>query len=338
MNAIKNPHPLKSKCFLIFVFTALFFPICSIVHGQTGAKMFRVGELLFRDGTRMGPGRQAFRRQLHDLGYIEGKNILYETRSAKGHIERFHELAAELVRLNVDVVFASSTNEALAFKAVTKTIPIVFHVTSDPIEDGLVQSLARPGGNITGLSNFAPELSGKRLELLKEIIPSLSRVAVFGTSNVPGAAQMLKQTELTAAAFGVKVHYLDVQDPKDIDTAFRAASKARFEAILWTVAGSVASFQRKEIAEHAVKSRIPTIYELPTYVEGGGLMSYGVNLYDLDRRAATYVDKLLKGAKPADLPVEQPTKFELIINLKTAKQIGLTIPPNVLARADRVIR
>ena len=208
---------------------------------------------------------------------------------------------------------------------------------TDPVGNGFVASLARPGGNITGLSGLSPELSGKRLELLKEIVPSLSRVAVLRTSTRPGNAQELKEIELAAGAFKVKLQYLDVLDPKDIETAFRAASKERADAVL-VLASTVAAAHRKELAELAIKSRLPAIYFRPDFVVDGGLMSYGVSFTDMDRRVATYVDKILKGRTPADLPVEQPIKFEFIVNLKAAKQIGLTIPPNVLARADRVIR
>jgi putative ABC transport system substrate-binding protein len=208
----------------------------------------------------------------------------------------------------------------------------------DPVGTGFVASLARPGGNTTGLSTLAPELSGKRLELLKETVPRLSRAAVFGTSTRPEHAQVLREVELAAAAFKVQLQYLDVLDPKDIETAFRAASKGRADAVLFMVAGGVAIAHRTEIVELAVKSRLPVMYERQEYVDAGGLMTYGVKQTDLDRRAATYVDKILKGRTPADLPVEQPMKFEFIINLKAAKQIGLTIPPNVLVRADRVIR
>jgi putative ABC transport system substrate-binding protein len=207
----------------------------------------------------------------------------------------------------------------------------------DPVGTGIVASLARPGGNITGLSTFAPELSGKRLELLKETIPKLSRVAVFGTSTLPGNAQMLREVELAAKAFGVKLQNLDVLDPKDIETAFRAASKGRADAVL-ALAIPVLVLQRPQVTDLAVKHRLPAIYDRREFVEGGGLMSYATSITDLDRRAATFVDKILKGTKPADIPVEQPMKFEFIVNLKAAKQIGLTIPPNVLVRADRVIR
>jgi putative tryptophan/tyrosine transport system substrate-binding protein len=207
----------------------------------------------------------------------------------------------------------------------------------DPVGTGYVASLARPGGNITGLSTLAPELSGKQLELLKEIVPRFSRVAVLGASTNPGNAQQLEETEQAAEAFRIQLQYLDVLDPKDIETAFRAASKGRADAVL-VLGGPALSSRRTQIAEFAVKNRLPTIDSSRRHAEAGGLMSYGVNLTDLDRRAATYVDKILKGSKPADLPVEQPTKFELVINLKTAKQIGLAIPPNVLARADKVIK
>jgi putative ABC transport system substrate-binding protein len=207
----------------------------------------------------------------------------------------------------------------------------------DPVGSGFVASLARPGGNITGLSNLAPEISGKRLELLKEIVPKLSRVAVFGTSTNPGTTQMFRETELAAGALGVKLQYLDLLDPRDIDTAFRTASKWRADAVL-ELGGAVASSQRTQVVDLAAKNRLPATYNVPDFVHAGGLMSYGVNRIDLYRRAAVFVDKILKGAKPADIPVQQPTKFELVINLKAAKQIGLTIPPNVLARADRVIR
>jgi putative tryptophan/tyrosine transport system substrate-binding protein len=244
---------------------------------------------------------------------------------------------AELVREKVDIIVAAGAAVTRPAKEVTSTIPIVMAQDPDPVANGFVASLARPGGNITGLSTFRPELSGKRLELLKEVIPKLSRVAVFGTSTTLDSTQALKETELAAGLLKVQLQYLDVLDPKDFESAFRAAVKERSDAVLWMVLGALTT-QRARIVDIAAKSRLPVIYELPSWVEAGGLMSYGVNLADLDRRAATYVDKILKGAKPADLPVEQPTKFEFIINLKAAKQIGLTIPPNVLARADRVIR
>jgi putative ABC transport system substrate-binding protein len=269
---------------------------------------------------------------------VEGKNIVIEWRAADGNRERQRALAAELVRLNVDVIVASSGGDTRAVKEATTTIPIVIAQSDDPVSDGLVASLSRPGGNITGLSRLSPELSGEQLELLKEVVPKFSRVAVFGTSNSPGNAQVLRETELGAEALQVTVQYLDVLRPADFETAFREVNRRRADAALWLVSGSVATAYRTKVSELAVMNRLPVIYETARWVEAGGLMSYGVSLPDLDRRAAIYVDKILKGAKPADLPVEQPTKFELMINLKTAKQIGLTIPPSVLARADKVIR
>jgi putative ABC transport system substrate-binding protein len=244
---------------------------------------------------------------------------------------------AELVRLKVDVIVSGGNSATEAAKKATNTIPIVMTRASDPIASGFVSSLARPGGTITGLSTLSPEINGKRLELLKETIPKLARLAVLGTSTSPGNAQELKEVEVAAGAFGVKLQYLDVLTSKEIEPAFRAATKGRAEAVL-IMLGALGTSQRKEMASLELKIRLPVIYESARSVEAGGLMAYGVSSLDLDRRAATYVDKILKGAKPADLPVEQPKKFELVINLKTAKQIGLTIPPNVLARADRVIR
>jgi putative ABC transport system substrate-binding protein len=274
---------------------------------------------------------------LRDLGYVEGKNIAIALRFAEGDLQRERAFAAELVRLNVDVIVTVGSNATRAAKEATGRIPIVMTQDPDPVGNKFVASLGRPGGNITGLSNFNRELSGKRLELLKEMIPRLSRVAVFGTSTQPGHPQARKETELASAALGVKLQYLDVLEPKDIEAAFRTAAKGHAEAILG-LGGSVLNLQQPKIIELAAKRRLPAMYSVRSYVERGGLISYGVSITDLDRRAATYVDKILKGAKPAELPVEQPTKFELVINLKAAKQIGLTIPPNVLARADRVIR
>jgi putative ABC transport system substrate-binding protein len=269
---------------------------------------------------------------------VEGKNIVIEYRYAEGKPGRLSEFAAELVRLNVDVIVTGGPAPTRAAKEATVKIPIVMGFDNDPVGSGFVASLARPGGNITGLSTLSPEISGKQLELLKEILPKLSRVAVFGTSTRPGNAQSLKEVELAAGALGVKLQYLDVREPKDIETAFRAAGKGRADAVLMMVAGGVTSAHRSEVVELAVKSRLPAIYDRVEFVEIGGLMTYTESSTDLFRRAAMYVDKILKGAKPADLPVEQPKKFELVINLKAAKQIGLTIPPNVLVRADKVIK
>jgi putative ABC transport system substrate-binding protein len=268
---------------------------------------------------------------------VEGKNIVIEWRSAEGKTDRVPGLAAELVRLKVDIIVTNGPAVTRPVKEATTTIPIIMAQDPDPVGSGFVASLARPGGNITGLSTLHPEMSGKQLELLKEIIPKLSRVAVLGTSTRPGHAQSLKEIELAAGAFKTQLQYLDVLDPKDIETAFGAASKGGADAVL-ALNSAVLNSQRKQIVELAVKNRLPAIYDRREFVDDGGLMSYGTNFADLSRRAATYVDKILKGAKPADLPVEQPKKFEFIINLKAAKQIGLTIPPNVLARAEKVIK
>jgi len=310
----------------------------AVATAQQPTKIPQIGYLAGASPSSNPARTQAFRQGLRELGYVEGKNIVSEWRFAEEKLDRLPALAAELVRLKVDVIVTAGPIPTRSAKEATSTIPIVMTQDSDPVGNGFVASLARPGGNITGLSTLAPELSGKRLELLKEIVPRLSRVAVFGTSTIPGNAQSLKEVEFAAGAFGVKLQYLDVLGPKDIETAFRTAGKGRADAVLWLVAAAVASAHRTKIADLAVKGRLPVIYPGRSYVEAGGLMTYGVNVEDLDRRAATYVDKILKGAKPADLPVEQPTKFELIINLKAAKQIGLTIPPNVLARADKVVK
>jgi putative ABC transport system substrate-binding protein len=306
-------------------------------EAQQATKVPRIG-YLSATSPSVNPTRiEAFRQGLRELGYVEGKNIIIDWRYADGKLDRLRELAAELVRLKVDVIVTGGPTTTPAVKEATTTIPIVMGYDNDPVGSGFVASLARPGGNITGLSALSPELSGKRLELLKEIIPRLSRVAVLGTSTQPGNAQALREVELAAGAFGVKLQYLDVLDPKDVETAFRAASKGRADAVLVLV-GAVLNSHRIQVADLAVKNRLPAVYGQPQYVEDGGLLSYAPSFTDLFRRAATYVDKILKGAKPADLPVEQPTKFELIINLKAAKQIGLTIPQKVLGRADRVIK
>ena len=279
---------------------------------------------------------KAFREGLGELGYVEGKSIVIEWRSPGDKRDRLPALAVELTRLKVDVLVAFGPASTQAAKEATNTIPIVMAQVNDPIGAGFVASLARPGGNITGLSMMAPDLSGKKLELLKEIVPRLSRVAVFGTSTLPGNAQSVKETELAANSLGLQLHYVGVEDPKDLDTAFRNAVSWRAHAII-VLQSPVFGPRRKALAELAVKNRLPVIYPHSDYMGAGGLMSYGPSTNDLFRRAATYVDKILKGAKPADLPVEQPTKFELVINLKTAKALGLTIPPTLLQRADQII-
>ena len=307
-----------------------------LAEAQPAAKIPRIGYLGANSPSANVERIEAFRKGLLELGYVEGKSIIIEWRSAEGTLDRLPALAAELVRLKVDVIVTGGSPTTRAAKEATVTIPIVMAQDGDPVGNGFVASLARPGGNITGLSSLFSELVGKRLELLKEIIPRLSHVAVLGTSTNPANTLQLKETELAAGVFGVKVQYLDVLDPKDTETAFRAASNARVDAVLVLVS-VVFNSQRTQIAELAVKNRLPVIYGQQEFVNAGGLMTYNVSTTDLWRRSAAYVDKILKGRKPADLPVEQPTKFEFIINLRAAKQIGLTIPPSVLARADQVI-
>ena len=306
-------------------------------QAQQQPKIPRIGFLTNNSSTGLAAADEAFRQGLHTLGYVDGKSLVIEYRYGEGKVGRLAEMAAELVRLKVDVIVTGGPTATRAAKEATSTIPIVMATDPDPVANGFVASLARPGGNITGLATLSPELSGKRLELLKEILSKLSRVAVLGTSTTPATAQELKEAELAAGAFGVKLQHLDVVSPKDIETAFRAASTGHADAVL-VLNSAILLSQRKQLIDLAVKTRHPATYNTAEFVVDVGLMSYGVSFIDLHRRAATFVDKILKGAKPADLPVEQPTKFELVINLKAAKQIGLTIPPNVLGRADRVIK
>ena len=315
----------------------LLFACIHTAEAQQPTKIPRIGFFSSISSSIFSARAEAFRQGLRELGYVEGKNIVIEWRSAEGKADRLPALAAELVRLKVDVIVSPGPGPTRAAKQATNTIPIVMAFDDDPVGSGFAASLARPGGNITGLSTLASEISGKQLELLREIVPKLSRVAVLGNASQPGHPQALKEINVAADAFRVQVQYLEVRGPKDVETAFRAASKERADAAL--VLGSpIFISQRKQLADLAAKSRLPAIYNRPEYVEDGGLVFYGVSYTDLFRRAATYVDKILKGAKPGDIPIEQPKKFEFIINLKAAKQIGLTIPPNVLARADRVIR
>jgi len=280
---------------------------------------------------------EALGQGLRALGYIEDKNLIIDGGFAEGKVDRLPALVAELVRLKVDVLLSAGAAVTGPAKNATKTIPIVMAQDTDPIGNGFVASLAQPGGNITGLSSYSAELNGKRVELLREIVPKLSRLAVIGQSSYPGNSQSLKETKLAAEGLKIQLQYLDVLDPKDIENAFREARKTRAGGAL-VLQNNVLNSQRKETADLAIKNRLPTIYYAPEFLDSGGLISYAASINDLYRRAATYVDKILKGAKAADLPVEQPTKFEFMINLKAAKQIGLTIPPNVLARADKVIR
>jgi putative ABC transport system substrate-binding protein len=298
-----------------------------VAEAQQPKKVARIAFLFGLSPSVSRDRMEAFRQGLTELGYAEGKNIVIEYRWAAGKIERLPALMAELVRLNVDVIVTAGPSPTRSAKEATATIPIVMAWDYDPVGNGFVASLARPGGNITGLSTLAPEISGKQLELLKEILPKLSRVAVLGTSTVPGNAEALRATELAAKTLTVRLQYLDIRDPQEIEPAFEAARGGRAEAVL-ALASRVLFSQRTQIANLAVKRRLPVVYGDREHVEAGGLMTYGVSINDLFRRAATYVDKILKGAEPAELPVEQPTRFELVINLKTAMQIGLTIPPH----------
>jgi putative ABC transport system substrate-binding protein len=326
---------MKKAAVLSILVAVILFGVAVVAEAQQPTKVPRIGFLATVSPSTISDRVEAFRQGLRELGYVEGKNIVIDWRYAEGKPES--EVAAELVRLKVDVIVTAGPAGTGPAKKATSTIPIVMTQDPDPVGNGFVASLARPGGNITGLSMLSPEISGKQLELLKEIVPRLSRVVVLGTSTRPGNAQNLKEAELAAGALGVKLQYLDVLSSKDIETAFRAASKGRAEAVV-VLQSRVFNSHRTQVVDLAVKSRLPAIYPQTEYTEAGGLMHYGANTADLFWRAATYVDKILKGRKPADLPVEQPKKFEFVINLKAAKQIGLTIPPNVLARADRVIR
>jgi putative ABC transport system substrate-binding protein len=307
-------------------------------RAQQAAKIARIGYLSLDTATSAG-NREAFLQGLRDLGYVEGRNVVIEVRDAEGRNERLPALAAELVALKVDVIVAPSTPGAMAAKQATKTIPVVFTALSDPVTSGLVTSLARPGGNITGVSFLAPEQVGKRLERLKEAVPGVSRVAVlWQPGDVPEttAKNLLKEAEVAARALGVRVQFVEARGPADFGRAFSEMTKAHADAL--SVLTSAKFFnERRRLVDLAAKHRLPAVYPWREGADSGGLMSYGPNVADLYRRTAFYVDKILKGAKPGDLPVEQPTKFELVINLKTAKALGLTIPPSLLQRADQVI-
>ena len=304
---------------------------------QPPAKVARIGVLTLAVASST-PLAEAFRQGLREHGYVEGQNITFEYRYAEGRADRLPALAAELVRLKVDVIVTESNVGALAAKHATQTIPIVMAVAGDPVKAGVVGSLARPGGNVTGLTLMHPELSGKRLQLLKEAVPKIARVAVIWNPTDPAAADFLRETEAAARSLGLKLHAIEARAPAELDAAFKAVARARPDAF-FTIPGGM--FQDKDnmrrIFEFATKSRLPAVFSNRGYAEAGGLISYGSNFAANFRRAAVFVDKILKGAKPAELPIEQPTKLELVINLKTAKALGLTIPASVLARADQVI-
>ena len=324
---------------IFFALTALHFALCLSAEAQQPTKIPRIGYVSGGgDPKTLTGGIETFRQVLRELGYIEGKNIVVEYRYAEGGVDMFPALVAELVRLKVDVLVSPVTTAIRAAKESTKTIPIVMVIPSDPVATGLIDSLARPGGNITGVTRLTRDLSGKRLELLKDAIPDVTRVAVLLDANGEGPKISFKEYETTARALKIQLQSFGVRGPNpDLEGAFQAAVKARVHALI-TIHNSLIVRYPKRIADLAVKYRMPSMYEGSQYAESGGLMSYSANDADQYRRAAVFVDKILKGAKPADLPVEQPTKFEFVINLKTAKQIGVTIPPNVLARADKVIK
>jgi putative ABC transport system substrate-binding protein len=325
----------KNRKWFHFILCALLLAFSFRAEAQQTAKVPKIGWLGSRSASA--PARELFRRELHALGYIDGKNIAFEYRYAEGKLDRLPALADELVRLKVDVLLAPAAPAAVAAKNATKTIPIVFYAGSDPVRAGLVENIARPGGNMTGFATISAVLAGKRLELLKEIIPKLSRVAALWNPRDPISVERWKESHQPARELGLQLHSMEVRSAEDLEAAFKAAKKANSAALASLGSASFYSYQR-HIVEFAVKNQLPAIYNQKEFVASGGLMSYGADEAEAYRRMAVLSDKILKGAKPADLPVEQPTKFEFIINLKTAKQIGVTIPPNVLARADKVIK
>jgi len=335
---------------LAWLITLLLLAVGTFVEAQQ-AKVAKIGFLGTRPasgseaepgspearGASMRLGNESVRRILREFGYVEGQNIAFEYRSAENKLDRLPALADELVRLKVDLLFTPGINEALAAKNATSTIPIVFSTTADPVAAGLVDSLARPGGNITGFTYIGAVLSGKRLELLKETIPKLSHVGLLWNPQDPGSTQQWKESQLSARELGLQLHSMEVSSADKYEGAFEQATKARIAAVAVTQSALTNSYQ-KRIADLAAKKRLPAIYPRGDFVENGGLMSYGADQAEPLRRVASMVDKILKGAKPADLPVEQPTKFELMINLKAAKALGLTIPPVVMMRAEKVIK
>ena len=316
----------------------LFIPVVGRAQQPPAGKVPRIGYL--NPGSASDPLRQrrldAFRQGLRELGYVEGQNIAVEHRWAEGKYERYPTLAAELVRSKVDVIVAQSGEATKAVQAATRTIPIVMSMVMDPVGSGIVPSLARPGANVTGTSFMAPDLVGKQLELLKEVVPKVSRVALLRHPTNPASANYLREAEAAARTLGVRLQILDARNAQEIDRAFAAMTRERAGALL-IFPDAFFGTQRKQIAQFAAKSHLPAIHGGPGYAEAGGFMAYSPNPLDLERRAAAYVDKILKGAKPADLPVEQPTKFELVINLKTAKALGVAIPQSLLVRADEII-
>jgi ABC-type uncharacterized transport system substrate-binding protein len=324
---------MKKPIVLSILLVGVLLAVAVIAEAQQPKKVPRIALLAFGTSEADRPREQPFLQGLRDLGWIEGQNISIERRYANESYNQLPDIAAELVRLRVDVIVVRSSVAIRPVTQATKTIPIVIAVSGDPVESGLIDSLARPGGNITGLTNISPQLAGKRLELLKEAVPGVSSVAVLG----PPDHQDWKEFAFAAPQLGVRLQALRVEKADQFEKAFEAARRERAKALI-VLPSPTTNFHREQIVSLAAKSRLPAMYAVSVYVTVGGLMSYGPSLPALHRRAAYYVDRILKGTKPADLPVEQPKKFEFIINLKAAKQIGLTIPPNVLARADKVIK
>jgi len=324
------------KQIIRFVLSATLFALCFPVGAQQPAKVPKIG-WLSPSSAASSTTIDLFQREFRKLGYVEGKNVAFESRHADDKLDRLPGLADELVRIKVDVIIVSGSAATVAAKKSTNTIPIVFLTVPDPVALGLVDSLARPGGNVTGFTTIAEVLAAKRLELLKEAVPKLSRVAVLWNPQSPSSEQQWKESELSARELGLQLHSMKVSSADKYESAFKEAIKARSAALAVTL-HTLANSNQNRIADLATKNRLPAIYPRGDLVTSGGLMSYGPDRNEPFRRGAAFVDKILKGAKPADIPVEQPTKFEFVINLKTAKQIGVTIPPNVLARADRVIR
>ena len=336
---VKDWQPMKKNIFL-FLVTTFFLTIVDLAQAQQPKKIPRIGFLSASDATRQATPSEGIRLALRALGYIEGENIAFEYRYGEGKQDRYPEIAAELVRLKVDIIVATGGNVLVqAAKNATKTIPIVMAGAGrDPVEAGLVESLARPGGNVTGITNLSIELGGKRLELLKEAVPKVARIAVLYDPVTPGGVRELKEVLPAAAhALGLTVRSWEVRDANGFEKVFAALNRQRPDG-LYVTSSPLMNANGKRIAGFALKSRLPSVYNRREAVEAGGLISYSADLADSYRRVAYYVDRILKGAKPADLPVEQPTKFELVINLKTAKQIGLTIPQSMLYRADKVIK
>jgi putative tryptophan/tyrosine transport system substrate-binding protein len=321
---------------LSILFVVVPLAVAVVAEAQQPVKVPKIGCYML-GADSLGTREEAFRQGLRDLGYVEGQNIFIEWRFAAGQADQAKTIVDELVRLNVDIIVTDGNRSTSDAKNATTTIPIVMAVSGDPLGAGLVKTLARPGGNITGLTLLSPELSGKRLELLKETMPKISRVAVLFNPSNPAAILYLNEVEVAAKSFGLQLQTLKASRPTDLASALSGAVTGRAHALI-TLPDAMFFSSRVQVTNFAAQNRVPAMFPESEFVNDGGLMSYGPNLPDLFRRAATYVDKILKGAKAADLPVEQPTKFEFVINLKTAKQIGLTIPPNVLARADRVIK